>query len=224
MKILIVEDEQELANDIQQFLSSADYVCEVASSYHTAMEKIQGYRYDCILLDLMIPGGDGMDILRTIKEEQREEGVIIVSARNSVEDKVDGLLLGADDYLAKPFHQAELAARVLSVIRRKQFDRSNTITFNELTIDLVSRTVTVDQEEVGLTRKEIDLLVFFLGNKNKVISKAALAEHLSGDFADMFDNHDFVYAHVKNLKKKLRDAGCDNYLTTVYGTGYKWLG
>lgn len=224
MKVLIVEDEPELAADIEQFLVSSEFVCEIAGTYNEAIDKIHAHRYDCILLDLMIPGGSGMDLLKEIKAQKREEGVIIISAKNSVEDKVEGLTLGADDYLAKPFHQTELAARILSVVRRNQFDRSNTVSFEELEIDLLTRTATIHEQPIGLTKKEFDLLVFFLGNKNKVISKAALAEHLSGDFADMFDNHDFIYAHVKNLKKKLREAGAGNYLTTVYGTGYKWVG
>ncbi len=224
MKLLIVEDEEELAKDIMKFLSSSDYLCEVAYSYHDALDKIGAHTYDCILLDLMIPGGDGMEVLKEVKKQQREDGVIIISAKDSIEDKVLGLTIGADDYLAKPFHQTELAARILSVIRRKQFDRSNLIVYNEVEIDLLSRTVSVNGEPLNLTKKELDLLVFFVGNKNKVISKAALAEHLSGDFADMLDNHDFVYAHVKNLKKKLRESGSANYLKTVYGTGYKWEG
>lgn len=222
MKILIIEDEFELAQDIIGYLTSQDYLCELAVNYHQAIDKISAYTYDCILLDLMIPFGNGLEVLEKLKSEKRTDGVIIISAKNALEDKIRGLQLGADDYLAKPFHLSELSARIYSIIRRKQFDNSNTITQNELTVDMLSKTVTVDSNLVPLTKKEFDLLLLFLGNKNKVISKNALAEHLSGDIADMFDNHDFVYAHVKNLKKKLTEAGCDNYLKTVYGTGYKW--
>ena len=170
----------------------------------------------------MIPFGDGLEVLEKLKAEKRTDGVIIISAKGALDDKIKGLQLGADDYLAKPFHLSELSARIYSVIRRKQFDNSNTITHDELTVDMLSKTVTVGSIIVSLTKKEFDLLLLFLGNKNKVISKNALAEHLSGDIADMFDNHDFVYAHVKNLKKKLTEAGCENYLKTIYGTGYKW--
>lgn len=222
MKILIIEDEKELANDMRQFLSGSDYLCEIADTYQTALEKINDYRYDCILLDLMIPGGNGMDLLKEIKHIRSEDSVIIISAKNSVQDKIQGLMLGADDYLAKPFHLTELAARILSVIRRKQFNGSNTIVFNEIEIDLIAHTVKVNNQVLNTTKKEFNLLVYFLGNINKVVSKAALAEHLSGDFADMLDSHDFIYAHIKNLKKKLRLAGCNAYLSTVYGTGYKW--
>jgi DNA-binding response OmpR family regulator len=186
------------------------------------MEKIYGYDYDCILLDLMLPGGDGLTILDELKKLNKQDGVIIISAKNAIEDKVKGLKLGADDYLAKPFHQAELAARVESLIRRKQFDSNNLIVQNELTIDILAKTVTVHGSTINLTKKEFDLLLFFIGNKNRVLSKGALAEHLSGDFADMFDSHDFVYAHVKNLKRKLKEKSYGDYIKTIYGTGYKW--
>ncbi|MBC7653167.1 MAG: response regulator transcription factor [Oligoflexus sp.] len=224
MKILIVEDEVELAKDIATYLQSQNYVCEFAINYQQAVQKIEVYNYDCILLDLMLPGGDGLSILEIIKNKNKQDGVIIISAKNSIEDKVKGLQIGADDYLAKPFNHSELAARIFSIIRRKQFDNSNLLEQKELKIDLLSKSVFVNSIQINLTKKEYELLLFFIGNKNKVIAKNALAEHLSGDIADMFDNHDFVYAHVKNLKKKLNDAGCGNYLKTIYGTGYKWEG
>lgn len=148
--------------------------------------------------------------------------MIIISAKDSVDDKIRGLQIGADDYLAKPFHLSELAARIFSVIRRKQFGNANIIRQNEITIDLLAKTATANDREIPLTKKEFDLLVYFVSNKNRVISKSALAEHISGDVANMFDNYDFVYAHIKNLKKKLNDAGCANYLKTLYGSGYKW--
>jgi len=222
MKILIVEDEKELAQDIVNYLSGQNYLCEVAENYNQASEKILIYQYDCILLDLMLPDGNGLALLEELKKENKQDGVIIISAKNSTEDKVKGLQIGADDYLAKPFHHSELSARIHSIIRRKQFNSSNIIQLNEITIDLLGKTVKVNDVQILLTKKEIDLLLFFIGNKNRVISKSALAEHLSGDIADMFDNHDFVYAHVKNLKKKLTEAGYDNYIKTIYGTGYKW--
>jgi len=222
VKILIIEDEHELAQDVIGYLTSQDYLCEHAEDYNQAIDKISAYTYDCVLLDIMIPFGDGLEVLEKLKAEKRSDGVIIISAKGALDDKIKGLQLGADDYLAKPFHLSELSARIYSVIRRKQFDNSNTITHDELTVDMLSKTVTVGSKIVSLTKKEFDLLLLFLGNKNKVISKNALAEHLSGDIADMFDNHDFVYAHVKNLKKKLTEGGCENYLKTIYGTGYKW--
>lgn len=222
VKLLIIEDETELAEDIVEYLSKEKYVCEIATSFEQALDKITSYKYDCILLDLMLPGGSGITLLEELKRQNTQDGVIIISAKNSVVDKVKGLQIGADDYLAKPFHLSELAARIYSVIRRKQFSSQNVIQANELQIDLLAKTVMVNDNLVTLTRKELELLLFFIGNKNRVISKSALAEHLSGDIADMLENHDFVYAHIKNLKKKLQQSGCDKYLKTVYGMGYKW--
>ena len=217
-----IEDEPELAKSIADYLASENYLCEFATTFHEALEKVTTYEYNCILLDLMLPGGDGMNILEELKKQNKQDGVIIISAKNALDDKIKGLHLGADDYLAKPFHLSELAARIYSVIRRRQFANANIIQHNELQIDLLAKTVLIHNNPVLLTKKEFDLLLFFMGNRNRVISKNALAEHLSGDLADMLDNHDFVYAHIKNLKKKLTEAGCDNYLKTVYGTGYKW--
>ncbi|MGN6439975.1 MAG: response regulator transcription factor [Agriterribacter sp.] len=222
MKILIIEDEEELAKSIAEYLSAENYLCEFAPTFNEAMNKIAIYHYDCILLDITLPGGNGLKILEALKKENKQEGVIIISAKNALDDKIKGLQIGADDYLTKPFHLPELTARIYSLIRRRQFSNSNIVTQNELQIDLLAKTAKVNNEAVPLTKKEFGLLIYFIGNKNKVISKSTLAEHLSGDFADMLDNHDFVYAHVKNLKKKLAEAGCNNYLKTVYGTGYKW--
>jgi len=222
MKILIIEDEKELSENIIKYLKEENYLCELAETYNKAIDKINLFSYDCILLDLMLPGGDGMKILEKLKLQKKLDGVIIISAKGSMEDKIKGLQIGADDYLAKPFHLPELAARIFSVIRRKQFGNLNVVQLNELKIDVQSKTLSVNEKLVSLTRKEFDLLLLFIGNKNRVISKNALAEHLSGDMADMFDNHDFVYAHIKNLKRKLAQAGYGDYLKTIYGTGYKW--
>jgi DNA-binding response OmpR family regulator len=222
MKILIIEDELELAKSIAEYLSEEKYLCEFAFTFAEAMDKIETFQYDCIVLDIMLPDGNGLKILEELKKQDKEDGVIIVSAKNSLDDRIYGLQMGADDYLTKPFHLSELMARIYSIIRRKQFNNSNTIKQNELQIDLLAKTVSINDQPINLTKKEFGLLIYFIGNKNKVISKSTLAEHLSGDFADMLDSHDFVYAHVKNLKKKLYDAGCEHYLKTVYGTGYKW--
>jgi len=224
MKILIIEDENDLADSISEYLSEEKYLCEFAKTVNQALDKIESFNYDCILLDIMLPDGNGMKILEELKKQNKQDGVIIISAKNALDDKIKGLQIGADDYLTKPFHLSELAARIYSVIRRKQFRNSNTVRQNELEIDLLAKTISVHNQLVILTKKEFDLLLYFVGNKNRVISKSTLAEHLSGDFADMLDNHDFVYAHIKNLKKKLSEAGCESYLKTVYGTGYKWEG
>lgn len=224
MKILIIEDEKELAKSIAEYLSDENYLCEYATTFQQALYKIETFDYDCILLDIMLPDGNGMKLLEKLKQMKKQDGVIIISAKNSLEDKIEGLQIGADDYLTKPFHLAELSARVFSIIRRKQFDNENIIQQNEIKIDLVSKTVFIHDVEIILTKREFDLLIYFIGNKNRVISKSTLAEHLSGDFADMMDNHDFVYTHIKNLKKKLAEANSESYLKTIYGTGYKWEG
>lgn len=222
MKILIIEDEEALAKSIAEYLSGENYICEFAATYEQALQKVESYTYDCILLDIMLPGGTGMQVLEALKRSKKQDGVIIISAKNSLDDKIQGLHIGADDYLAKPFHLPELAARIYSVIRRKSFGNYNVIQQHELKIDLLGKAVSVNDIPVVLTKKELDLLLYFIANKGKVVSKNALAEHLSGDLADMLDNHDFIYAHIKNLKKKLTEAGCMNYLKTIYGTGYKW--
>ena len=222
MKILIIEDEAALAKSISDYLSEENYICEFAETFAMALEKVENYSYDCILLDLMLPDGSGMDILEMLKKQGKEEGLIIISAKDALDDKIKALQIGADDYLTKPFHLQELAARIFSIIRRKQFGNNNIIQQNELYIDLLAKTILINENPITLTKKEFDLLIYFIGNKNKVISKSTLAEHLSGDFADMLDNHDFIYAHIKNLKKKLSEGGCGNYSKTVYGTGYRW--
>lgn len=222
MKLLLIEDEIELAKSIQKFLNKNDFVCEWVDNFSSAIDKIFNYDYDCILLDLMLPDGNGFDLLTELKKMDKNDGVIIISAREMLETRIEGFNLGADDYLVKPFHLAELLVRIQAIIRRKQFHGNNKITFNEIEIDTLSKVVKINNQKIEITKKEIDLLLFLIGNKNRVLSKGAIAEHLSGDMADMLDNHDFVYAHIKNLKKKLKDAGAGNYIQTVYGLGYKW--
>lgn len=222
MKLLIIEDEKELAQAMDTYLSEQGYFCELAPGFNYAMERIRNISYECILVDLMLPGGDGLVILEELKRMERMDGVIIISARNSLEDKVNALKMGADDYLAKPFHLSELAARIYSLTRRKQFGNANVITQKELVVDVLGRVVQVNGKVVSLTKMEYGLLMYFISNTNKVVSRTALAEMISGEVAGMFCNYDVVYAHIKNLKKKLQEAGYGNYLKTIYGTGYKW--
>lgn len=222
MKLLIIEDEKELAKSIGSYLKNERFLCEFAQDAKTAMDKIHLYEYDCILLDITLPDGNGLDILKKLKELQKAEGVIIISAKNAIDDKIEGLKLGADDYLAKPFHLSELNARIESVIRRKHFNGNNIYTYNEIKVDIQGKTIYVNDAEVLLGRKETELLLFLIANKNKIISKNAIAEHLSGDDADMLNNYDFIYAQIKNLKRKLAESGCKDYIKTFYGLGYKW--
>ncbi|NRT12772.1 response regulator transcription factor [Flavobacterium sp. 14A] len=222
MKVLLIEDENDLASSIQQYLTGNAILCEWANSLQTAQDKIANYEYDCVLLDLALPDGDGFSILRKLKEMDRLEGIIITSAKETLESKIEGFNLGADDYLTKPFHLSELLVRIQALIRRKNFNGNNKVTFNEIEIDTLSKIIKVNNKTIDVTKKEIDLLLYLIGNLNRVLSKSAIAEHLSGDMADMLDNHDFVYAHIKNLKNKLKDAGSADYIKTVYGLGYKW--
>lgn len=222
MKLLIIEDERMLSRSIAEYLGREDYICEHAYTCSEARHKIAAYEYDCILLDLMLPDGNGLDILRNIKKEAPQTGVIIVSAKDSLEDKVDGLKIGADDYLPKPFHLPELSMRIFALMRRKKFTSENTLHSGLLTINLPERKVSVCDKDIALTKSEYDLLLFLIQNRNRVVSKSAIAEHLSGDMADMLDDFNFIYAHIKNLKSKLAAAGIPNSIKTLYGTGYKW--
>lgn len=222
MKILIVEDELSLRESIVSYLTGEGNICESAANYAEAMEKINLYDYDCILLDLSLPGGDGLDLLRDLKKNNKSAGILIVSARNSLEDKISGLNLGADDYMVKPFHLSELQARVIAIVRRRSFDGNNLIQFNEINVDTMAKKATVNNVALTLTRKEYDLLLYFLSNKGKVITKNAIAEHLWGDEMDLTDRLDFIYTHIKNLRKKLVDGGSNDYIKSMYGVGYKF--
>lgn len=222
MKLLIVDGDLALSQVMISYLSAGNYICEYANNYQRALTKIEMYEYDCILMDLVLPDGNGSMLLEAIKTNNKEAGVIIISAKTEYEDKISALQQGADDYVTKPFHLPELSARIFSVIRRRKYDNCNIIRQEELTIDLLAKTVQIKDRPVMLTRKEFDLLLYFLGNKNKVVSKHELAEQLSGDIAGLREDNNVIYAHIKNLKKKLHEAGAGNYLKTVYATGYKW--
>lgn len=222
MKLLLIEDEKELAGSIITYLMGNGFICEWAVDTNSALDKISAFDYDCILLDLMLPDGNGFAVLKELKAQNKIEGVIIISAKEGLDNKIESLQLGADDYLTKPFHLSELLARVKALIRRKNFNGNNTIVFNEISVDVFGKTASVNGQQVILTKTELQLLIYLIANNNRVLPKNAIAEHLSGDMADMLVSHDFVYAHIKNLKKKLANAGCGDYIKTVYGLGYKW--
>lgn len=221
MKLLIIEDEKALSKSICDYLNSENFICETAYDFNAAMEKISFYDYACVILDITLPGGSGLDILKELKKNNKADAVLIISAKNSLDDKVYGLKAGADDYLTKPFHLPELGARVAAIIRRRSFDGKNTVLFDELTLDLLDKTAKVNNRIIDLTRKEYELLLYFISNKNRVISKNAIAEHLWGDDMDIANNYDFIYTHIKNLRKKLVQAGSPDYIRSVYGMGYK---
>ncbi len=223
MKVLLIEDEKQLADSISAYLAKEGYACEVAANFTTGDEKIQVYDYDCILLDITLPGGNGLDILNSLKKRKPNAAVIIISAKNSLDDKIKGLDLGADDYLPKPFHLSELNARLKSVIRRRSFGGSNEIVFNEIIVNPSALSVIVKGEPVVLTKKEYDLLLFFLANNDRVITRESIAEHLWGEEMDGMDSFDFIYSHIKNLRKKIVEKGGADYIQTVYGMGYKFV-
>jgi DNA-binding response OmpR family regulator len=221
MKILIIEDENELRNSMLEYLQQTGNVCESAHNFATAIEKITMYEYDCIIVDIGLPDGDGLKVIEVLKQDKAETGVIIVSAKNSLEDKLKGLNIGADDYITKPFHLSELSARIKSVIRRRSFQGKNDIVFNELRIIPDEMVVYVNDQHVSLTRTEHQLLLYFISSPNKVLTKESIAEHLWGDHADMADSYDFIYSHIKNLRKKIIEKGGGDYVKSVYGVGYK---
>ncbi len=222
MKLLIVEDELELLNSTCVYLQKEDFVCEAASNFFEAEDKLLSYNYDVVILDINLPDGNGLDLLRHVKEKAPETGVLIVSAKDSLDDKLKGLDLGADDYITKPFHLAELNSRVNSLLRRRKFEGNNNIVFEEIEIDPVAKIAMVNSTPLDLTKKEYFLLLYFITNKNRVLTKEAIAEHLWGDNIDMVDNFDFIYTHMRNLRKKLKKSGANDYLQTIYGLGYKF--
>lgn len=222
MKLLVVEDNEDLLENIMTYLEREGYVCESAPDYDQAFDKIMSFTYDIVLIDIMIPEGNGLQLLQELKSVNKETGTIIISAKNSLNDKVKGLELGADDYLTKPFHLPELHARVKAVNRRKNMGGDEVIRANELKINTDTMEVFIEDKLLELTPKEYDLLVYFAVNKNRVLSKQTIAEHLWGDYVDHLDNLDFVYQHIKNLRKKLVNAGTGDYIESIYGIGYKF--
>lgn len=222
MKLLLVEDEPDLLASVVSYLQAQQYVCEVATTYAQAQEKMLLYSYECIVLDLTLPGGDGLDLLRELQRQQRGAGVIITSARAGVDDRITGLELGADDYLPKPFYLPELSARIAALVRRRHYQGTNLLVVGALSVDVPARQATVSGRPLTLTRTEFDLLLLLLANQRRVVTKGAIAEHLSGDAAEQFDSFEHVYAHVKSLKRKLTEAGASNYIRMMYGLGYRF--
>ena len=223
MKILIIEDEAEMSGLIKQFLEAENYVVEVACNFMTGMDKIVSYDYDCILLDVMLPDGSGLKLLQELKNMDKADSVIIISAKDSLDDKVKGLDLGADDYMAKPFHLAELNARIKSVIRRKKSGGKKVLEFQNVTMNMEERLVLVSGKPVEMNRKEFDILAFLMMNRNRIASKSAIAENVWGDYIDRVNDFDFIYSQIKNLRKKLRDYGAMIDIAAVYGIGYKLI-
>ena len=221
MKLLIVEDNTELASEVDQYLSQERFVCESVHTKREALEKLYAFNYDIILLDLMLPDGDGLSLLEIIKAEWSGYGVLIISAKNALDDRVKGLDMGADDYLSKPFHLVELNSRLKSIYRRRHQKGEKEIIFEEISLNTDRYEAYVHSQPMDLTRKEFELLRYFMVNRNRLLTKQAIAEHLWGDYTDSMDSFDFVYQHVKNLRKKIEEVGGTDYLKTIYGAGYK---
>jgi DNA-binding response OmpR family regulator len=222
MKILIIEDEKELVGAIKKFLEPEGFLCETAFSYFEAEDSLSAYNYDIIILDLTLPGGDGLDLITLIKDRNKQAGLLIVSAKNSLDDKIRGLDMGADDYITKPFHLAELNSRIKSLARRRHFDGANELTFNEIKIITDSNEVFINGFRLDLTKKEYEILLYFIVNRNKVITRESIAEHVWGDNISYADNYDFIYSHIKNIRRKIELNNGKNYLHNIYGIGYKF--
>ena len=223
MKILVIEDELVLCETIVTYLEEEGYLCEQAGSLELGSEKVNLYEYDCMLVDIGLPDGNGLSLIKALKKNHPETGIIIISAKNSMDDKISGLDMGADDYLTKPFHLPELNSRIKSLLRRRKFEGKQELIIDQITILPESRQVLIAGEALPLTRKEFDLLMFFVSNPGRVLTKESIAEHLWGDFADASDSFDFVYSHIKNLRRKLIEKTGTDYFHNVYGTGYIFL-
>jgi DNA-binding response OmpR family regulator len=222
MKILIIEDEKALQESILKYLEHQGFICEAVSDFMKGKEKVRQFVYDCIVVDIGLPYGNGLDIIKELKYMESKAGIIIISAKNRLEDKLNGLDLGADDYLAKPFYLSELTARINAIIRRRNFEGNKVITFNEIKLEAEARRVTVNGKPIDLTDKEYQLLEYFIANQRRILTKGAIAEHIWGDEYLHVSNFDFIYSHIKNLRKKLIDAGSGDYIKTEYRTGYRF--
>lgn len=222
MKVLIIEDEPALQQSIKTYLEHQGFVCEAVSDFLSGLDKVRQYPYDCVVVDIGLPYGSGLDIVKELKAIESPSGIIIISARGALEDKLKGLELGSDDYLTKPFHLSELNARIQAIIRRRSFGGNKAIVFNEIRLEPEAQSVTVEGAPVELTDKEYRLLEYFIANQRRVLTKAAIAAHIWGDEYEQVGNYDFIYTHIKNLRKKLIDAGSADYIKTVYGTGYRF--
>ena len=222
MKLLIIEDEADLLETVRSYLTGEGFLCETASTYFKAEDSLSAYTYDIIILDITLPDGNGLDLMDIIKKRNSRAGILIVSARNSLNDKLSGLDMGADDYITKPFHLSELNSRIKALARRRLFNGVNELIFNEIKINIDYTEVYVNDKRIDLTKKEFEILVYFISNQSKVLTHEAIAEHVWGDNSSFADNFDFIYSHIKNLRKKIQQNGGNDYLRNIYGLGYKF--
>ena len=222
MKVLLTEDNKELQKNIVAYLQNEGIICECADNVWECKDKLSGFQYDIMILDRMLPDGDGIDLIQYVKDRKIDMGILVASAKDQLDDKVEGLNLGADDYITKPFYMTELVARLNALYRRKKFEGNHVIKGGNIEIDTDKRQVTANEKIVNLTKKEYDLLVYFFANQNRIISKMAIAEHLWGDYTDALGSLDFVYQHIKNVRKKIMGVGGNDFIETVYGAGYRF--
>lgn len=223
MKILVIEDNITLLEDVVKTLSAMHFLCETASDFHPAEEKIALYQYDLAIVDINLPKGSGLDLIRQLKQKSPQTGIAVISARNSLDNKIEGLELGADDYITKPFEMAELVARVKSIIRRRNFSGNNLASLSGISIDSFNRQAFANDKQLQLTKSEFDILLFFFSNPNRVLTRESIAEHIWGDNMDLADSFDFIYSHIKNLRKKISSTGLIDPIKVVYGVGYKFI-
>ncbi|KAF0202565.1 MAG: Response [Bacteroidetes bacterium] len=221
MKLLIIEDNLDLLDTISTSLLTEKFVCETAADYNSGYEKIYMYEYDIVVIDINLPGGSGLKLIEELKKINTKTGVIVISARDSLANKVEGLELGADDYITKPFDMAELIARVKALMRRRNFSGSNTFSLGDIVINTDNREVLVKNIKIELTKSEYDILLFFISNPKRVITRESIAEHIWGDNMDLADSFDFIYSHIKNLRKKITAQSAPDPIKAVYGIGYK---
>ena len=221
-KILVIEDNIELLQDIKHFMEAQGNICEVAHDYKSAFMKVVIFPYDILIVDITLPDGSGLDIIKEVKQKNIDAGIIIISAKNAIGDKIQGLEIGADDYLTKPFYLAELNARIKAIYRRKAYKGSNEINFNEIKIKPDNYEVFVNDKPINLTKKEFNIIHFFVVNKNRLLTKEAIAEHLWGDHIEMTDSFNFIYPHLANLRKKIAKFGGKDYIKSIYNVGYKF--
>ncbi|HRH69851.1 MAG TPA: response regulator transcription factor [Flavobacteriales bacterium] len=221
MNVLIVEDERSLADDMKAYLDGSGTRCAIAGSVRDALDRILDNPFDCVVLDLNLPDGNGLDVLRELKRMGRTDGVVIVSAKDALDDRLEGLRIGADDYIVKPFHLAELAVRIQATVRRAHFAGHDRLHFDELEIDLPAHTAIVHGVPVPLTPTEFRLLRLLTASRDRVLPRSVISDHLAGD-TDDDRAQELVYAHMKNLKRKLSEAGCADRIRTVHGVGYRF--
>lgn len=221
MNILIVEDNAELAVELKDYLTTSGYICKMARNCEDALEELHSNDYDVMLLDLGLPDGSGFDILKSVRKTQSKMAVVIITARGELDDRIDGLQLGADDYLTKPFALTELGARLFAIIRRMHGFTANELNIHGFSLQLQDYKVSYGSSPINLTKKEFDIFQYLVLNKNRVITRLQLTEHIWGDILEVNSDSNFIDVHVRNLRKKLDKHSPIEWFETVRNVGYR---